>query len=128
MDENIDDTTEYDVVIIGAGPSGLSAAHELAEQGLKVCVLEANEYIGGKPISWLSYPYKALEEGDDWKGFCEKPLEKIATLLPGEHAFRVYPDNYQNLISIMKRIPRRPEDGPGDVTRNFVKKLRVAKN
>jgi protoporphyrinogen oxidase len=36
------------VVIIGAGPAGLSAAHSLAKQGLDVTVVESNpDYVGG---------------------------------------------------------------------------------
>lgn len=37
----------YDVVIIGSGPNGLSAAIELAKNDLKVIVVEAKETIGG---------------------------------------------------------------------------------
>ena len=40
-----------DVIIIGAGLSGLKAAIELKEQGAKVIVLEANSRIGGRAFT-----------------------------------------------------------------------------
>ncbi|WP_412099255.1 flavin monoamine oxidase family protein [Corynebacterium aurimucosum] len=39
---------ERDVVVIGAGPAGLMAAHTLKKKGLSVAVLEARERVGGR--------------------------------------------------------------------------------
>lgn len=43
---------EYDVVIIGGGLAGLSAAFELADKRKKVILLEANDYLGGRTSSF----------------------------------------------------------------------------
>ena len=42
INELTEDTHQYDVAIIGAGLSGLATAYELAQQGLKVCILDKN--------------------------------------------------------------------------------------
>src|SRR5580704_10771329 len=38
----------HDVVVVGAGMAGLTAARSLAEDGLKVLVIEARDRIGGR--------------------------------------------------------------------------------
>ena len=56
--------TQSDVVVIGAGLSGLHAATLLAAEGLKVTVLEAQNRIGGRLLSFYDLP-GAPEAGGD---------------------------------------------------------------
>jgi phytoene dehydrogenase-like protein len=43
----VQNRTDYDAVIVGAGPNGLSAAILLRQHGLSVLLLEAKDKIGG---------------------------------------------------------------------------------
>ncbi|MCQ9162526.1 NAD(P)/FAD-dependent oxidoreductase [Arthrobacter sp. STN4] len=56
---------DRDVAIIGAGPSGLTAAHELKKAGLTVAVLEARDRVGGRTWS-NSIDGAWLEIGGQW--------------------------------------------------------------
>src|ERR1700722_647913 len=92
------------VLVLGGGVAGLSAAHELAERGFKVTVIEATEILGGKARS-----VRVSGTGtDDRKN------------LPGEHGFRFFPGFYRHLPDTMRRIPY--EGQPDGVLDN----LRVA--
>lgn len=54
-----------DVVVVGAGPSGLTAARELKKAGLTVAVLEARHRVGGR--TWTDTVDGAmLEIGGQW--------------------------------------------------------------
>ncbi|KKW30526.1 MAG: Dihydrolipoyl dehydrogenase [Candidatus Uhrbacteria bacterium GW2011_GWD2_52_7] len=48
-----------DIVVIGGGSAGLSAAFRAAEQGVRVCVVEY-EKLGGECPNWACVPTKAM--------------------------------------------------------------------
>ena len=61
---------QYDVIVVGSGIAGMAAAHDLAEHGKRVLVLEANSYIGGRtkstPITLRDNSVFYFEEGANW--------------------------------------------------------------
>lgn len=56
---------ETDVVVIGAGVAGLTAAHRLRQSGREVVVLEARDRVGGRVKSDLSNGF-LVEVGGQW--------------------------------------------------------------
>jgi dihydrolipoamide dehydrogenase len=54
--------TEYDLVVIGAGTGGYTAAIRAAQLGLRVAVVEKQKALGGTCLIWGCIPTKALLE------------------------------------------------------------------
>ncbi len=59
----------YDLIIVGAGPSGLSAAIEAAKRGLKVVVFDENEKPGGQLFKQIHKFFGSKEHRAKIRGF-----------------------------------------------------------
>ncbi|WP_017773437.1 FAD-dependent monooxygenase [Paraburkholderia kururiensis] len=54
--------SQFDAIVVGAGPSGNAAAYVMAKAGLKVLQIERGEYPGSKNVQGAILYAKALEE------------------------------------------------------------------
>ncbi|MFD9902869.1 FAD-dependent oxidoreductase [Streptomyces sp. NPDC059063] len=77
------------VAVFGAGPAGLTVAHELAERGFDVTVYERRDVLGGKARS-IPVPDTGTGGRRD---------------LPGEHGHRGVFGFYHHLPDTLRRIP-----------------------
>ena len=59
----------YDLIIVGAGPSGLSAAIEAAKRGLEVVVFDENEKPGGQLFKQIHKFFGSKEHRAKTRGF-----------------------------------------------------------
>src|SRR5215217_1336093 len=69
---------EADVVVVGAGFAGITAARELQRQGLDVVVLEARDRVGGRVLSEPIGDGKVVEVGGQWVGPGQDRLYALA--------------------------------------------------
>ena len=88
--------TLWDVIIIGAGPAGMSAAITLSQQGLQVCVIDEQDTPGGQIYRNISAPQSSmhfLEEDSYQRGkvLVQRFLESSITYLPRTTAWAIEP-------------------------------------
>ena len=98
----------YDVIIIGAGISGLAAADHLIENGFDVLVLEARNRIGGRIWSY-SWNDVIIEEGANWIHTATgNPLTKFAQ----DHGFTAYETPLNSMVAYIngKKIDNNQYD------------------
>jgi monoamine oxidase len=67
----------FDVVVLGAGLSGLSCARLLRRAGARVCVLEARDRVGGRTLS-RAFETATLDLGGQWIGPGHDRLDALA--------------------------------------------------
>jgi monoamine oxidase len=91
---------DCDVVVVGAGLAGLTAARELAGAGLDVQVLEARDRVGGRTLNHSvgERPEDVVELGGQWVG----PTQLEVLALVEELGLGTYPTHAEgkNLFEI----------------------------
>lgn len=87
--------TQPDVIVIGAGIAGLTAAQTLQKQGYQVVVLEARNRIGGRIWTDRSLNQIPLDLGASWiHGIQGNPLSQLVQ----DFKIRTLPTNYNSGI------------------------------
>jgi protoporphyrinogen oxidase len=65
MGSKVSNAPEH-VVILGAGPAGLAAGHELAVRGVRVTIVERAPWVGGLSITWEKNGFRFDIGGHRW--------------------------------------------------------------
>ena len=71
-------THDADVVVVGAGLAGLTAARALTARGASVVVLEARDRVGGRMLNHDIGDGKVVEVGGQWIGPTQDRLAALA--------------------------------------------------
>ena len=91
------DVRIYDVIIVGAGISGLAAADNLIDNGNDVLVLEARDRIGGRIWSY-AWNGVTIEEGANWiHTAVGNPLTEFAE----KHGFTTYETPLNSMVAYL---------------------------
>mgnify|MGYP000610037625 CR=1 FL=1 len=77
-DPGDDFEVDVDVVVIGAGLSGLTAARALQSAGYSVRVLEARDQVGGRTMDWDVGNGAVAEGGAQWVGTSQTAILQLA--------------------------------------------------
>lgn len=97
----------YSCVIIGAGLSGLAAAHALKEAGWDVTVVEARKRKGGRVFSYSfdSNPELVCELGAEWVGASHERMQALC------HDFKIKLNEHRFDASLLRDgVYKRPNE------------------
>ena len=99
---------DVDVVVVGAGLAGLTAARELRARGLDVAVCEAQARVGGRTLNHTFEDGTVVEVGGQWVG----PTQDRLIALARELGIDTYPswDEGEHLIELDGELGRYSDE------------------
>jgi monoamine oxidase len=108
-------TAAADVVVVGAGLAGLSAARRLVDAGAEVVVLEARDRVGGRTLTLPSADGTPIDHGGQWIG----PTQHRIAALAERVGLTTYPSYERGLNTEFRdgrahRFQGQLPDGGGD--------------
>jgi dihydrolipoamide dehydrogenase len=134
----------YDVIILGSGPGGYSAAVRAGQYGLKTAIIEKDSKLGGTCLHVGCIPTKAfLHTADVWERFkhsteegihCENPRLDFPAVgtrknnIVNKHAKGVEFLMKKNKVEVIKGYGRLAGPGKIEVTSESGKQIVEAKN
>jgi len=98
---------EYDIIVIGAGPSGIASAVSSASNGAKVLIIDLNSNLGGQVYKTPPETYKKIEKNSSKEIRMQKSFKKLIdengidvalkhTVWQVNHGFKIYAFNNNN--------------------------------
>ncbi len=99
----------YDVIIIGGGLSGLSAAVDLTARGLKILLLEQRPFLGGRTYSFVDDATgDVVDNGQHLLMGCYHETRRYLQLIGSEHLATLQPNLRVDFL--------HPEKGPATLS------------
>jgi geranylgeranyl reductase family protein len=87
-------TESYDIVVIGAGPAGSSAAHAAAQRGAKVLLIDRRQRIG-IPVQCAEFVPQSISRHASFSSACVvQTVEKMITHLPDGTSYEMKSPGY----------------------------------
>lgn len=111
IDQNL-----FDVIIVGAGISGLMTANLLQNQGYSTLVLEGRDRVGGR-----TFTKDGIDLGGQWVGSCQQRVMALIKSLELEY-FEQY-DKGRHIMNFNGKVEEYDGNISGSADREFIETL-----